>query len=310
MTTESLVRVDPRDFAARRDAVAALDARAQETDGHESLGDAVWRDLADPGADSAGFFLDDRAYVHVARVDRADREHWSATLVRLPEARDAATTTALLHAAVAHAAGHGAHQVTSWVLGAAEDDESVFAAAGFRLDRGLYEMRVRLPLAASAPRPDGFTLRAFEPGRDDADWVRVNNRAFAGHAEQGGWTEATLRGRMAEPWFDPSSFLVAFDADGLAGFNWLKWHAPRDGDPALGEIYVIGVDPRAQGTGLGRWLAVEGLQLMHERGARLGMLFVAAENHGAIALYESLGFRVHRTDRAYVHDIDETSRRA
>jgi len=67
VTTESLVRIDPREFAACRDAIAALDARACELDGHESLGDAVWRDLADPGADSAGFFVDDRAYAHVAR---------------------------------------------------------------------------------------------------------------------------------------------------------------------------------------------------------------------------------------------------
>jgi mycothiol synthase len=308
VTTESLLRVNPRDFAARRDAVAALDARAREIDRHESLGDAVWRDLADPGADSAGFFLDDRAYVHVARVDRADSEHWSLALVRAPEARDAASTAALLYAAVSHAAGHGAHEVTSWVFGADDRDEPAFTAAGFRLDRSLYEMRVPLPLTVSARRPDGLTLRPFEPGRDDAEWVCVNNIAFAGHAEQGGWTEATLRGRMAEPWFDPSAFLLAFDADGLAGFNWLKWHAPRDGVPALGEIYVVGVDPRAQGTGLGRWLAVAGLQLMHVRGARFGMLFVAAENQGAIALYQSLGFTVHRTDRAYIHDIDGMGR--
>src|SRR5262249_7105608 len=150
---------------------------------------------------------------------------------------------------------------------------------------------------------DGITLRPFEPGRDDADWLRVNNRAFAGHAEQGGWTDATLRGRMREPWFDPSVFLLAFDGDGLAGSNWLKQHAPQGSEPPLGEIYVIGVDPSTQGTGLGRWLAVQGLQLVHERGAVVGTLFVAADNEGALALYRSLGFVVHRTDRAYVPDI-------
>ena len=309
MTTESLVRIDPREFAACRDAIAALDARACELDGHESLGDAVWRDLADPGADSAGFFVDDRAYAHVARVDRADAGHWSAALVRLPEARDAPTTTALLDAAAAHAAEHGAQELTSWVFGD-DEDEPAFAAAGFGLDRTLYEMRVPLPLAAHPPRPDGITLRPFEPGRDDADWLRLNNRAFAGHAEQGGWTEETLQRRIAEPWFDASAFLLALDDRGLAGFNWLKWHAPRDKDPALGEIYVIGVDVRTQGTGLGRWLAVEGLQLMHARGAPLGMLFVGAENERALSLYRSLGFVVHRTDRAYVRDIAGTSRRA
>jgi mycothiol synthase len=189
------------------------------------------------------------------------------------------------------------------VFGADDADDAAFTAAGFRADRSLYEMRVALPLTVTATRPAGITLRPFEPGRDDADWVRVNNVAFAGHAEQGGWTVATLRGRFSEPWFDPATILLAFDADGLAGFNWLKRHDACDGDPVLGEIYVIGVDPRTQGSGLGRWLAVEGLQLMYERGAPVGMLFVAADNEPALALYRSLGFTIHRTDRAYVREI-------
>ena len=108
---------------------------------------------------------------------------------------------------------------------------------------------------------------------------------------------------MAEPWFDPTLFLLAFDADGLAGFNWLKQHEPRGPDPAMGEIYVIGVDPRVQGSGLGRALAVAGLQAVHQRGVDVGMLFCAGDNNGAIALYQSLGFTVHRTDRAYVREI-------
>ena len=69
---------------------------------------------------------------------------------------------------------------------------------------------------------------------------------------------------MAEPWFDPALFLLASDTEGLAGFNWLKVHDPEP-DPALGEIYVIGVDPRAQGTGLGRALAIAGLHAVHRR---------------------------------------------
>ena len=164
-------------------------------------------------------------------------------------------------------------------------------------------MRAPLPIDHAAPVVDGITVRAFEPGRDDADWLAVNNRAFVGHPDQGGWTEKTLRDRMAEPWFDPTLFLLAVDAKGLAGFNWLKQHAARVPDPALGEIYVIGVDPRAQGTGLGRALAIEGLHAVHRRGSTAAMLFCAADNSGALALYRSLGFSVHRTDRA-VHPRD------
>ena len=303
MTTEALIRVGPDEFAQQRDAIVALDARVREAEGHEALGDAVWRDLAHPGSDSAGFLLDNRGYAHVARGDRGDDESWTAALA-VPPPADAGTTPLLLDAAVAHAAAQGARRLTSWVFGADADDDATFAAAGFHADRSLHEMRVPLPLSEPVRRPDGFTVRTFEPGKDDEAVVLVNNAAFGSHAEQGGWTVATLRAHMADAWFDPTAFLLAFDADGLAGFHWLKWHAPSGDEPARGEIYVLGVDPRTQGTGLGRALAVEGLTLMHERGAPIGMLFVAADNDPAIALYTALGFVVHRTDRAYVRELD------
>ena len=144
---------------------------------------------------------------------------------------------------------------------------------------------MRVPPSRHRPEwPAGVRVRPFEVGRDEAAWLEVNNRAFAGHAEQGGWTESTLARRIAEPWFDPSLFLLAFDAVGLVGFNWIKVHEAHDRGPALGEIYVIGVDPRAQGTGLGRALAIAGLQAVHERGIDTGMLFCAADNEAALAL--------------------------
>jgi mycothiol synthase len=302
VTTEAVTRVGPDDFARVRDAVVALDGRVRASRGHEALGDAVWRDLAHPGSDSAGFLIADRGYVHVARGDRGDDTSWTASLV-VPDHADRPLVPALLDAARAHAADHGARRLTSWVFGADPVADAEFTAAGFRVDRSLHEMRVPLPLEVDAPIPDGFTVRTFEPGRDDEAVVQVNNAAFGSHAEQGGWTLDTLHAHMADEWFDPTAFLVAFDAEGLAGFNWLKWHAPSAGEPARGEIYVIGVDPRTQGTGLGRALAVAGLRLMHERGAPVGMLFVAADNEPAIALYTSLGFTTHRTDRAYVTDL-------
>lgn len=299
MTTVALTRIDPADFAARRDAIAALDAAARALDGHEALGETVWRDLEHPADDSVGFLVEDRAYIHVLRAGR----HWAAGVVRRPDARDAATTAALLDSAIAHVAEHRGGRLECWVFGATDADDAAFAAANLVVARELYEMRVALPRPEVVPLPIGVTVRAFEPGHDDDAWLAVNNRAFAGHPDQGDWSEPDLRARMAEPWFDPSLFLLAVDAGGVAGFNWLKLHEPNAPDPLLGEIYVIGIDPRAQGTGLGRALAVAGLAAVNARGAPVGMLFCAADNAGALALYRSLGFEVHRTDRAYARNI-------
>ncbi len=80
-----------------------------------------------------------------------------------------------------------------WVLGAGSDDDTELAAVGLHPARDLYEMRVALPLAETAKFPADVRVRPFEIGRDETAWIEVNNRAFAGHDEQGGWTDATLR---------------------------------------------------------------------------------------------------------------------
>ncbi len=188
-------------------------------------------------------------------------------------------------------------------MGAHANDDDELQTVGLQPDRDLYEMRVPLPLAEQPKWPAGIDVRPFVPGRDEHAWLEVNNRAFANHAEQGGWIAETLERRMAEPWFDPTLFLLAFDGDGLAGFNWMKIHDAHGRDPRLGEIFVVGVDPRMQGSGLGRALAIAGLDAAQQRGIETGSLFCAADNARALRLYESLGFTVHRTDRAYESEV-------
>jgi mycothiol synthase len=295
--------VEPADFAASEPRVAALEERARRADGHPSLGEGVWRDLEHPARDSAGFFADELAFAHVARNDNFSPRHWSVGIVVDPSARSTELRRELLKAVVAHVAAHGGGRAVCWVLGATDTDDVDLRASGFEVARGLYELRVPLPIAEQPKWPEGIEVRDFEPGRDEAAWLSVNNRAFANHAEQGGWIADTLARRMADPWFDPSLFLLAVDAEGLAGFNWCKIHDAHGRDPRLGEIFVIGVDPRTQGTGLGRALAIAGLQRLHDRGVTTGMLFTDADNAPALKLYRSLGFDTHRIDRAYEREV-------
>jgi mycothiol synthase len=293
-----------RDFSADDVArVRALADAVEAATGIVPLGDDAWTGMhALAGRDRGLFDASGAAYAHLAR--HHERE-WSIELVALPDAP--ANLDALLADALALIAADGGGHVTYWVHGTEIDVRADARAtrAGFLIERELLQMRVPLPRPDAARWPDGTTVRTFRVGEDEAAWVPVNNRAFAGHPEQGAWTVEMLHAREQEDWFDPEGFVLAFDADGLAGFCWTKVHAaqpPREPD-ALGEIYVIGADPSRHGRGLGRALTTAGLESLAARGITVGMLYVDADNEAAVGLYRALGFVTHRTDRAYGRDV-------
>ena len=154
--------------------------------------------------------------------------------------------------------------------------------------------------------PAGRTLRTFVPGQDEGDWLSLNGRAFAKHPEQGGWTRHDLELREREPWFDPAGFFIAERDGQMAGFHWTKVHdsdtgggrAPRN-QQSLGEVYVVGVDPAEQGSGLGRALTLAGLQHLRDLGVAQAMLYVDEDNVPAIRMYEALGFTRATVDAMY-----------
>jgi mycothiol synthase len=145
-------------------------------------------------------------------------------------------------------------------------------------------------------------IRTYAGGADDAELLRVNNAAFATHPEQGGWTAADLDERRAESWFDPQGLFLAFDeqTDALRGFHWTKVHSDQTG---LGEVYVVGVDPAAQGTGLGGLLTAVGVaHLARQLGGTAEptvMLYVESDNTAALKTYQRLGFTQFSVDTAY-----------
>lgn len=175
---------------------------------------------------------------------------------------------------------------------------------GFQPVREL--LRLRLATGAEsgqAPQwPDGVTLRSFVPGQDEQAWLTVNAAAFASHPEQGAMTLGDLQARIAADWFDPDGFLLAVDhSDQILGFHWTKVHAGAKGHPDLGEVYVVGVAPQAQGLGLGKALTLAGIDYLHRRGLAVVMLYVDADNTGAVALYQKLGFSQWDADVMYGH---------
>jgi mycothiol synthase len=55
-------------------------------------------------------------------------------------------------------------------------------------------------------------------------------------------------------------------------------------------VYVVGVDPDAQGGGLGKALTLAGLRYLHGRDLPRAILYVESDNAPAIAVYSKLGF--------------------
>jgi mycothiol synthase len=212
---------------------------------------------------------------------------------------DDVSTAAVLRELVAGVAALGGGRTTWWRRAASGSDSDAARAVGLTPGRELLQMRRGLPLPDHEPVAD----RPFRPGRDESAWLEVNNRAFADHDEQGGWTLETLELRLAEPWFDPDGLRLFEDDGRLLGFCWTKVHPARGDDPRLGEIYVIGVDPAAHGRGLGRRLTVAGLDHLASCGVGTAMLFVDAANDAATHLYDSLGFSVHHREHAFTGDI-------
>ena len=219
----------------------------------------------------------------------------SAELVIHPDHRREGLGLALVRALTAEADGH---PVRVWAHGDLPAAAGLARAAGFDRVRALWQMRRSLGGRLDQPRfPPGITLRTFRPGRDEDEWLGLNRRAFAGHPEQGAWTRRDLELREREPWFDPAGFFIAERNGAMAGFHWTKVHGPAEGN--IGEVYVVGVGPGEQGTGLGRALTLAGLHDLQGRGLAEVMLYADEDNVPAIRLYEALGFIHWRTDAMY-----------
>lgn len=198
----------------------------------------------------------------------------------------------------------GEKPVRVWAHGDHPAAARIAETEGFRRARELLILHADVA-SADWPEPvtrQGITLRTFVPGQDEEAMVRVNARAFDWHPEQGALTVDEVRAAEAEPWFDPDGFFLAESGGEVVGFHWTKVHEAvpgRFGGEPAGEVYVVGIDPGAQGGGLGRALTLAGLRYLRERGMGQVILYVEGDNAPALAVYSKLGFTRYSVDVQY-----------
>ena len=282
-------------------AVLDLLTEAAEVDGFAALSEQAYLRLRHRRAAAELVALRDGDPVGYLQLDPDATPTRTAELAVRPAHRRTGRGKALITRALLDVPdGH----LAIWAHGDTAAAAALAADTGFTRSRLLHRMRRSLAgLPAVPDLPAGVRLRTFEPGRDDEAWVGLNHRAFAWHPEQSRVSVDDLHERMAEPWFDPAGFFLAerpADDGRLVGFHWTKRHpANVAGGTEAGEVYVIGVDPSEQGTGLGKILTLTGLTYLAERGLPEVILYADETNSAAIAMYQRLGFAIESTDVLY-----------
>lgn len=293
-------------------------AAAEAVDGVAPVGDGPLRGLlAQTGALhlllAAGPEL-----LGYANVQNPGTENASAEAYVLPSERGRGLGAKLVETALRE----GGEHTRAWAHGNLPAAQAVAARLGLIALRELLQLRRPLdtPELPELTVPEDVVLRTYRGGgggfagsddagsddaeSDDAEILRVNAAAFAWHPEQGAMSAQDFIDQRAEDWFDPAGLFLAFDAadpERLLGFHWTKVHAanPDQGIPALGEVYVVGIDPSAQGRGLGAMLTLAGLHHLRGMGLETVLLYVEGDNVPALKTYERLGFSRYRTDVAY-----------
>lgn len=262
----------------------ALAARARDVDGVDPLNEASHLAL------DAG---------HVGRVHMAVKE---GTTVVAAAFADGLAPVEIVVDPDHRRRGHGTSLLTQllaagesqfWAHGDLPAAQALAATKHLEPARTLLVLRLEMDAPPEPERvPDGVAIRAFEP--DDVDAiVAVNGRAFASHPEQGAMDRPDFDQRASSDWFDPAGLFVAERDGHVVGFHWTKV------EHGIGEVYVVGVDPSEQGSGLGTALTVRGLRHLHESGLRTVDLYVEGDNDPALAVYRRLGFTEHARDVLY-----------
>ncbi|MCX4970339.1 mycothiol synthase [Streptomyces sp. NBC_00654] len=289
---QTLDALDP----AQAEAVLALLGEAARSDGRQAVSEQGRLQLRGGHRAGVRHFLLTSAGVLAGYAQLEDTdpvEAPAAELVVHPAHRGHGHGRAL-GAALLAATGK---RLRAWAHGGSSAARHLAQVLGLSLFRELRQLRRTLiPLDIPEPvLPEGVTVRTFVPGQDDAAWLAVNSAAFAHHPEQGSLTQRDLDDRKGESWFDPKGFFLAERAGALIGFHWTKVHAREQ----LGEVYVVGVLPDAQGGGLGKALTAIGLRHLAAEGLPTAMLYVDADNPAALKVYERMGFTTHEVDLMY-----------
>ena len=251
------------------------------TDGHPPLSEHKISTLGGDG-NREGAWSDDTGLCLVAvSVHHRGAGHWATEAALAPRRRTSDGETLALELAVGLVPSGQRHSV--WAFRPGQID----AALRLGYDRIRAVLRMAGPMPHDAPvTVPGITIEPMLDSEVGA-YAAINNRAFAHHREQGSLTESEFRSLMALDWFEPEGVHIARSGGRVVGFCVMK-HEHQ----AVGEVFLLAVDPDRAGKGIGRSLLRAGFGRLAKRGATRAQAWVDATNVAAVGLYEAVGMAV------------------
>ena len=179
---------------------------------------------------------------------------------------------------------------------------ALVVARGFEIVRRFQLMRRDLTEpVADVPLPDGLELRHVLPEQHRAIY-EAQGEAFRDHWGAREPTDHGFEYTYGRKELDTGLWVVAWDGDEIAGVieNWI-WAEENDTlGVQRGWLERVSVRRPWRRRGLARAMSAASLVRLRDAGMTEAMLGVDADNsNGAVALYEGVGFEVHRTELAY-----------
>jgi ribosomal protein S18 acetylase RimI-like enzyme len=152
-----------------------------------------------------------------------------------------------------------------------------------------------------APMPPGLEVRPVQEGQERAI-IAALEEAFRDHWGHRPFTENDLQHWMEDPRFQPSLWKVGWDGEKIAGgvLGYVDRAENKEYDRQRGYTEDIWVRRPWRRRGLARSLLVQSIQMFAEMGMQETALGVDVQNpHGALRLYESVGYQVDRRHTTY-----------
>lgn len=179
---------------------------------------------------------------------------------------------------------------------------ALLEAHGYGIVRYDFEMeRSTLDDLPEASLPDGIELRPVREEQLRRIW-ETEIEVFRDHWGSVDPSEASFERMRSDPRRDLSLWVVAWQGDEIVGQvrNRIDREANAELGLRRGWINAVGVRRAWRRQGIGRALVAKSLQVLRDAGMTSAGLGVDAENaHGALGVYESVGFGVTATERVY-----------